>query len=329
LAVSLKAAKDPGMQYPKSLIFLTSCAFALATGCSGSDSTAGSTANLTPACVEDTTDLEGWLCPNDLTVECEDGTANPDLIYFEPSGDLPESCDQIDLSLNDEGPFEVGSHDIVVTASAANGDGEPVEVTCEATLTVEDTQPPEAIDQMIELWPPNHKFHTITGEDCVHDACDQNLKVAFLSASSDEPVNDKGDGNTEPDIILDCDQVQLRSERQGGSNGRVYTLGWTAVDDAGNRTDGQCVVTVPHDQSGREAVDDGAAYEMTLEAEECDLGAGGAGGTPGTGGAGGAAGAGGSGGEGGGAGGAGGAAGAGGAGGAAGAGGAGGGILVP
>jgi len=95
-------------------------------------------------------------------------------------------------------------------------------------------------------------------------------------------VNDTGDGNTEPDIILGCDEVQLRSERRGPSNGRVYRLGWRAADDAGNETEGECVVTVPHDQSGREAIDDGPAYQLTLTPEECGDGAGGAGGHGGT-----------------------------------------------
>lgn len=261
-------------------------AFVLNPGCSNDATVGPTTQNLAPACIEDADELEGqgWLCPEDLTVECDGGGADPALIYLEPSGDLPESCDQIELSLNDEGPFEVGTHEIVILAQASGGDGEPVEVTCEATLTVEDTRPPEANDETIELWPPNHKFHTISGEDCVRDACDGNLEVTFVSASSDEPVNAKGDGNTEPDIILDCDHVQLRSERQGGGNGRVYALGWTAVDDAGNGTEGECIVTVPHDQSGREALDDGPAYQMMLDSNECGGGAGGDGGMGGAGG---------------------------------------------
>ncbi len=322
------------MRYRNPFFVLAAMAFLFSLGCASSETVDPSPQSLAPACVEDASalDPEDWLCPNDLTVECDNGGAGPELIYLEPSGELPESCDEIELSLSDEGPFEVGAHQVVVTAQASGADEEPIEVTCEATLTVQDSQPPDAHDETRELWPPNHKFHTVSGEDCVKDACDQDLVVTFLSASSDEPVNDRGDGNTEPDIILDCDHVQLRSERQGGSNGRVYRLGWKAVDDAGNETQGECVVTVPHDQSGREAIDDGPAYEMSLDPSECDDGAGGAGGAGGAagmGGAGGAAGIGGVGGAGGfggvgGAGGFGGVGGAGGAGGAAGIGGAGG-----
>ncbi len=125
----------------------------------------------------------------------------------------------------------------------------------------------------ISLWPPNHDFWTVTPEDCgFSEACGtDHLDVVFLSATSDEPVNGRGDGNTEPDIILDCDSAQLRAERQGPGDGRVYTLHWRATDDARNRTEGQCIVTVPHDQSGRQAGDDGPAYTVEPD-EECDTG---------------------------------------------------------
>lgn len=272
-------------------------AAALSLGCSTTNDTGSATTRLAAECTEDTTELEGWLCPEDLTVECEDGGADPEVIYFEPPENVPAGCADIELDLNDEGPFEVGTHDIVITAEAEGGD---TEVTCESQLTVEDTEAPEAREGAIELWPPNHKFHTIEGADCVRDRCDgDDVRVTFSYATSDEPVNDKGDGNTEPDIVLECDRVQLRSERQGGANGRVYTLGWTAVDDAGNEIEGECVVVVPHDQSGRDAIDDGPAYGLALDAAECDDGTGGVGGDGGAGGEGGSGGAGGQGGAGG------------------------------
>jgi hypothetical protein len=231
-----------------------------------------------------------------LILDCEDREAIPDYIYFQPPGE-PPSCDGIALSLDDAGPFPVGTSDIVIFEGE---DEERVEV-CEAKLTLVDDDAPEAIDEPIELWPPNHKFHTISGEDCVVDACDEDVTVTFTSASSDEPVNDKGDGNTEPDIILECDRVELRSERQGGSNGRTYRLVWTAVDGSGNvTTDGECVVRVPHDQSGKD-VDDTDEYDYKVEHEpgECDDATGGTGGAGGAGGAGGMGGAGGAGGGGG------------------------------
>ena len=272
-------------------------------GCSGSETTGGASTKLAAECTPDATQLpEGaWICladsdEDDLTLDCEDREAIPDYIYFQPPV-APPSCEGIVLSLDDAGPFPVGTSDIEIF----EGENEERVAVCDAKLTLVDDDAPEAIDEPIELWPPNHKFHTISGEDCVVDACDENVTVTFTSASSDEPVNDKGDGNTEPDIILECDRVELRSERQGGSNGRTYRLGWTAVDDSGNvTTDGECVVRVPHDQSGKD-VDDTDEPDYTVEHEpgECDDGTGGTGGTGGAGGAGGAGGESGAGGEGG------------------------------
>ena len=268
--------------------------FALVAGCT--ENTVGSSAApLTASCIPDADGLEptDWLCsdPEVYTVECADGFGDPDDIFFEPMDALADTdCDDIELSLedgvNEAGPFPVRdeAYDVIVTAEASNDGQDPTVVECPAKLRVVDTEPPEAVDEPIELWPPNHKFHTITGEDCVKDACDGEVQVTFHWASSDEPVNDKGDGNTEPDIILECDRVQLRAERQGGSNGRVYRLGWTAVDDAGNETEEVqvCLVTVPHDQSGREAINDDEEYgRVEHEDGECDDGTGGNGDTGG------------------------------------------------
>ena len=240
----------------------------LAFGCSGNETVGGTTQKLEARCtdvgVED--EDEDWLCPRPWTAECENGVADPAVIYFQPPG-ASSSCDGIDLSLDEDdvGPFEVDTYDIVIF----EGEDEERVAVCNAELTVEDTQDPEANDEPIELWPPNHKFHTIYGEDCVRDACDQNVTVTFDSASSDEPVNDNGDGNTDPDIILECDRVQLRAERQGGGNGRTYRLGWTAVDASGHPAEGECVVRVPHDQSGEDVDDEDPPIEEEAVTLDC------------------------------------------------------------
>jgi hypothetical protein len=67
--------------------------------------------------------------------------------------------------------------------------------------------------------------------------------------TSNEPINGKGDGNTEPDyMLLDELNVQLRAERAGLNEGRVYTLHVRCEDASGNYTDGMVDVFVPHDQ---------------------------------------------------------------------------------
>jgi len=264
--------------------------FVLAAGCSN-DTVGSATAPLVAFCEVDVDPEQEWVCPDELRVQCEDGVGDPEEIFFVPEmhglDDTP--CDDITLSLvgeiNEAGPFAVqpDPHEIVVTANVVGRD-DPVE--CQTKLYVEDTEDPEIEPKTIELWPPNHKYHTVRPEDCVEvtDRCDGDVEVTFHAATSDEPVNDKGDGNTEPDIILGCDRVQLRAERQGGSNGRVYTLGWHAVDDSGNKTSGRCMVAVPHDQSGQAAIDDGPAYPpIQLDEHECSDGTGETGGEDGNG----------------------------------------------
>ena len=42
--------------------------------------------------------------------------------------------------------------------------------------------------------------------------------------------------------------MQLRSERQGPKDGRVYKLGVRVVDGSGNASEGVCTVVVDRDQ---------------------------------------------------------------------------------
>jgi hypothetical protein len=77
--------------------------------------------------------------------------------------------------------------------------------------------------------------------------------------TSDEPDNGNGDGNTTNDIVIasDCKSVQLRAERAGPLNGRVYLV-WVRVKDAsGNSTTKSVKITVPLSDTSGPAVDDG------------------------------------------------------------------------
>ena len=141
-------------------------------------------------------------------------------------------------------------------------------------ITVVDTTPPETtvLGYPIILWPPNHKYHTIDVSDfviSVTDICDANVDVddvVITSVSSDEPENVKssGDGNTINDmVIVDSQTVELRAERQGEGNGRVYTINFEVTDGSGNTAVGSFRVWIPHDQKpGSIAVDDGPAYTV-------------------------------------------------------------------
>jgi hypothetical protein len=232
------------------------------TGCGGDpEMTRSERTPLVAVCAEtdDAVPSGAWLCGSPRTVECDahPGTASPAAIYVVRS----DGCEN-DL-LVDEGPFSLGEREIVVNERVA-GTSEVREV-CRSTLTVVDTTPPSAEPLRGALWPPNHKLHAFTAKQCAGaaDICDPMLDVELTGATSDEVADAEGDGSHEPDIVFgDARSVSLRAERQGGGNGRVYTLGFRARDDSGNVAEGTCSVAVPHDSSGRAAVTDTSVYEV-------------------------------------------------------------------
>ena len=163
-----------------------------------------------------------------------------------------------------------GPHSIVVTATDAAGNHTDKTVT----FTVIDNTPPTITlnGNVITLWPPNHQYQTVQVSDLVASASDQcdagiNLSSVYISqVTSDEAENENGngDGNTLNDIVIaaNCRSVQLRSEREGNGNGRVYTITFKVTDTSGNVTTTTAKVTVPHSQNGSAAVDDGPHYTV-------------------------------------------------------------------
>ncbi|MEQ9105646.1 MAG: SdrD B-like domain-containing protein [Rhodothermales bacterium] len=139
-------------------------------------------------------------------------------------------------------------------------------------VTVEDTTPPEIIFAAgaLSLWPPNHKYRTIdlAGLATATDACDAAITIEGLAVTrvtSDEPedVIGNGDGKTTDDMVVGatCQSIDVRAERQGGGNGRVYSALVTLADAAGNAGSGVLTIGVPHDVKDV-AADDGPAYSV-------------------------------------------------------------------
>ncbi len=112
------------------------------------------------------------------------------------------------------------------------------------------------------LWPPNHKMKGIqvTG---VTDADGDPVTILAKRIRQDEPVEGAGDGNRSPDGTLT--PLQVRSERSGGGDGRVYHVSFEATDGEGAGCTGTVTVCVPHDQGGGGCVDGGALYDSTVE----------------------------------------------------------------
>ena len=145
--------------------------------------------------------------------------------------------------------------------------------TANLTVNVTPSNAPVITPQpAISLWPPNHKYQTITMAQMLlgaTDDCDGNLwgAVVIEKVTSDEPDNVKGggDGETINDIVIaaDCKSVQLRAERDEKKNGRAYSVTLRVGDASGNTTRAVFKVSVPLNQSGAPAVDSGAAQTKT------------------------------------------------------------------
>jgi predicted extracellular nuclease len=114
-------------------------------------------------------------------------------------------------------------------------------------LDVCDEIPPEVSVTPDTLWAPNHKYGEV--EVIVTDNFDPNPTLEIVSVSSNEPDNGLGDGNTEPDFeIVDSSTINLRAERSGTGEGRIYSIAYRATDFCGNVAEGTALVTVAHDQ---------------------------------------------------------------------------------
>jgi hypothetical protein len=84
------------------------------------------------------------------------------------------------------------------------------------------------------------------------------------SIFQDEAVDAPGSGNTAPDGQgVGTSTAQVRAERAGGGNGRVYHIGFSAVDEFGGACSGEVLIGVPHNKKAV-PVDDGALYDSTL-----------------------------------------------------------------
>lgn len=200
-------------------------------------------------------------CPSDVSVSNDTDECGAVVNYTTPSG---AGCGTVTCDHPSGSFFPVGDTTVTCTSTAGP--------TCSFEVTVNDTQSPDITinGQTITLWPPNHKYETIKVSDLVtsaSDNCDASVGlggVMISKVTSDELENSGGDGNTLNDIVIapNCKSVQLRSERMGNGNGRVYTITFKVSDASGNVSTATAKVTVPKSQNGAAAVDDGPHYTV-------------------------------------------------------------------
>ncbi len=160
---------------------------------------------------------------------------------------------------------DAGENTVTLTATDVNGNVN----SATAIVTVLDEIAPTItlIAQPIVLWPPNHKYKYFSIDDfivSITDNCTSSGFDPYISkVSSDEPenANGNGDGNTYNDMVISDDGqgVDLRAERSGRLNGRVYTIYINATDEFGNVGEATCKVTVPK-SNNKPAVEDDPVY---------------------------------------------------------------------
>ena len=228
---------------------------------------AGRTASASQTITVIDSTLPSITCPADITVNAPSGACSA-AVNFTVTATDNCSVPTVVSSPASDSVFPLGTTTVVATATDAAGNTR----SCSFTVTVKDVGAPVITTngQTITLWPPNHKYHTIKVTDLVasaSDLCDPTVgigSVRIASVSSDEPDNSCGEGHTTHDIVIaaDCKSVQLRAERKGNGNGRVYTITFKVIDASGNVSTATAKVTVPHSQNGSAAVDDGPHYTV-------------------------------------------------------------------
>ncbi|MBO0860379.1 MAG: FG-GAP repeat protein [Chloracidobacterium sp.] len=154
-----------------------------------------------------------------------------------------------------------GASNAVFTLRVTDGGGLFAEDPLDVTVTPENVAPSITLKPSISLWPPDHEYHVIAVVQMVESVSDNCSTlgigdVVVEKVTSDEPDNSLDDGNTTNDIVIapDCRSVQLRAERSGTSDGRIYAITLRLTDSRGNVTRRDFEVSVPIGQDGVPAV---------------------------------------------------------------------------
>jgi hypothetical protein len=146
--------------------------------------------------------------------------------------------------------FPLGTTAVTFHAEDASGNA----AECTANVSVLDTSAPQitVVLDRDRLWPPNHKLVTVCADVTVSDNSGSEPSFALVSITCNESDNGLGDGNTTNDI-RGADYgtpdrcFDLRAERSGNGDGRVYEIVYSATDGAGNAGYATAYVHVGHD----------------------------------------------------------------------------------
>jgi hypothetical protein len=228
----------------------------------------------------------------------EDATIDSDFDFFDGvasvasgavslgAGDREEDPELIDPGAGDYrlGPdspaIDAGDNGSVPAGILVDLDGEPRRVDDPPTpdtgagvpplvdVGAFEFQPPSCHTDPDVLWPPNHRYVDVSVLIDFGTAAGVFPYLSGVWASSDEPDNSNGDGNTTGDVNgsdgftspVDVTGafhgngdgrvgvVRLRSERRGPGDGREYGIDVEIDGDQMRPRTFRCAVVVPHDQ---------------------------------------------------------------------------------
>ena len=146
----------------------------------------------------------------------------------------------------------LGSHLVELAVS----DGVNSEVSEAILVEVIDTEAPTLapVPSRTILWPPNHELVAVSIEANARDNSGGPVTLD-VTVVSNEPAEYDGDGDFEPDhevVAVDSSagliELELRAERSGKGDGRVYTVTVGATDASGNRSTAEILVKAPHNR---------------------------------------------------------------------------------
>ena len=225
------------------------------------------------------TRAEGAPATNLTIATVSDPDQAADMLVVTVNGSTSETVNGVTVSnITVDAAGEVKA-DVVAACGAMNAgftlrvtdsEGLFAEAALDVTVTPEVIAPTITLKPPISLWPPDHTYHTVTVAQMV-ESVSENCSLLSLGdvviekVTSDEPDNALGDGNTINDIVIatDCRSVQLRAERSGTNDGRVYTITLRLRDGRGNIARKDFEVSVPISQNGIPAVKGAAAHTVT------------------------------------------------------------------
>jgi hypothetical protein len=181
--------------------------------------------------------------------------SSEDGVSFGPSQDASNG---VDLTVADGRILQVA-----VAHQRSNAGVSPILYDLTVAVGNEAPNCSKAAPSVASLWPPNHKFERISIVG-VTEPEGGGTPIQITGIRQDEPVDDKADGNTSPDGQgVGTASAEVRAERSGKGDGRVYHISFTATDAGGLTCSGTVQVGVPHDKKDT-PIDGGPIHDSTV-----------------------------------------------------------------